>query len=89
MQCCTACGVSGVGGLEKLFHAMSVVRRNTFDLFDEESDLLSTSKAKTTQKKKRRKRRTSVESSVSQSSQRRAESQPTADHEKHEVGPEG
>lgn len=91
--CATAmhivCGVNGLAVLQSVFYAMSVVRRNTFDLFDEEADLLFSSEAKTPQKKKRRKKRTSIESSVIHGSQKAVVSHPAADNEKHEVGPEG
>ena len=74
--------------LEDTLYVMSVARRNTFDLFDEEADLLSTSEAKAAQKKKRRKRKPSLEHSENQTSQVAAKGQPTGDDEKHEVGPD-
>ena len=67
---------------------MSVARRNTFDLFDEEAELLSTSEAKTAQKKKRRKRKPSLECSENSASQIVAERLPAENNDEHEVGPD-
>ena len=74
--------------LEDILYAMSVARRNTFDLFDEEADLLTTSEAKTAQKKKRRKRKPSLEYSENQISQVAAGRGHTEDGDEHEVGPD-
>ncbi len=67
---------------------MSVTRRNTFDLFDEEAELLSTSEGRSAHKKKRRRKRTSVESLLSQAHPVAGESRPAAELQKHEVRPD-
>lgn len=59
---------------------MSVVRRNTFDIFDEEADLLSTREGKTAHNKRRRKKR------PPSTNHRAAESPPIAGNGTHEVG---
>ena len=64
---------------------MSVTRRNTFDLFDEEEDLHSSSETKFAQKKKRRKKKTSIDTSLRDASQDAADRVPANDHRRHEV----
>jgi len=70
------------------FCAMSVTRRNTFDIFDEsqeEPDLYVNSGAKTAQKKKRRKKTTPVEPSIQENDQAAAEIPSQFDRLTHEV----